>query len=92
MASLLSLLVIPIALGAFVCQIMVLIKLFQEKGPLHGILGFFCGLYPLIWGWINADRLKIRNIMLIWTGLLVLVILLQIVLVVLGVGQAAMSR
>jgi len=56
-----------------ICWIIVLIKLFQQKGALHGILGILsCGLYPLIWGWINAARLNIRNVMLIWTIAIVL--------------------
>ena len=58
-------------IGAIICQILVLIKLFQQKGALHGILGIICGLYPFIWGWINATRLNIKNIMLGWTILLV---------------------
>ena len=54
-------------LGSLVCLILVLVKLFQEKGVLHGILGLLCSLYPFIWGWLNAGRLNIRNIMIIWT-------------------------
>jgi uncharacterized protein YacL len=61
---------------------MVLIKLFQENGILHGILGLICGLYTFIWGWINSSRLNIRNIMLIWT----LLIVVSIVLSVMGGG------
>jgi hypothetical protein len=60
----------------------VLIKLFQEKGVLHGILGLICGLYTFIWGWMNADRLGIKNIMMIWS----LLILVSIVLSFLGGG------
>jgi hypothetical protein len=58
-------------LGCVICGIIVLIKLFQEKGILHGILGFICGLYTFIWGWMNATRLGIKNIMIIWTLLLI---------------------
>lgn len=54
-------------IGALICFIMVLIKLFNEKGVLHGILGILCGLYPFIWGWMNVGRLNIRNIMIIWS-------------------------
>ena len=46
---------------------MVLIPLFKTKGVLHGILGILCGLYPFIWGWINAKQLNLSKIMLIWT-------------------------
>jgi uncharacterized membrane protein HdeD (DUF308 family) len=57
-----------VGLVSFVCGIMVLIKLFKEKGALHGILGIIsCLIYPFIWGWINAGRLNIKNIMIIWT-------------------------
>jgi len=71
-----------VSLGCLICFIIVLIKLFQENGILHGILGLICGLYTFIWGWINAGRLNIRNIMLIWT----LLIVVSIVLTVMGGG------
>jgi len=63
-------------LGCIICLIMVVIKMLQDAGPLHGILGIICGLYAFIWGWINSDRLGIRNIMLIWTLLIVVSIVL----------------
>ena len=59
-------------LGCVICFIIVLIKLFQENGVLHGILGLICSLYTFIWGWINAGRLNIKNIMMIWTVLIIL--------------------
>jgi hypothetical protein len=65
-----------VVLAAIVVQIIVLVKLFQEKGVLHGILGFICGLYTFIWGWMNAGRLNIRNLMIIWTILIILLIIL----------------
>jgi hypothetical protein len=58
-------------LGSLVCFIIVLIKLFKEKGVLHGILGIICGIYTFIWGWIESARLGIKNIMLAWTVLIV---------------------
>jgi hypothetical protein len=61
-----------LSLGCLICFIIVLIKLFQNEGVLHGILGFICGLYTFIWGWMNATKLNIKNIMLIWTVLLIL--------------------
>ena len=63
-------------LGCIICLVMVVIKMFQDAGPLHGILGIIWGLYAFIWGWINSDRLGIRNIMLIWTLLIVVSIVL----------------
>jgi hypothetical protein len=65
-------------LGCIICFIMVLIKLFQDKGALHGILGLICSLYTFIWGWMNASRLNIRNIMIIWTLLLLLGIVVNV--------------
>ncbi|HEX4949480.1 MAG TPA: hypothetical protein VFZ34_22585 [Blastocatellia bacterium] len=71
MDTLLGLLLAVVGLAQLVLFIIVLIKLFQNEGPLYGILGLICGIYTLIWGWMNADKLNIRKIMLIWTILLV---------------------
>ena len=60
-----------VGLASLVCFVLVLIKLFQQKGVLHGILGILCGLYTFIWGWMEAGRLGIKNIMLIWTVLII---------------------
>ena len=65
-------------LGCLICFIIVLIKLFQENGVLHGILGLICGLYTFIWGWINATRLNIKNIMIIWTLLIIISIIVNV--------------
>lgn len=67
-----------VGLGSLVCFIMVVIKLFQQKGVLHGILGIICGLYTFIWGWMNAASLNIKKVMLIWTVLLVVGIILNV--------------
>ena len=65
-----------VGLGMLVCAIIVLIKLFQNEGALKGILGLICGLYTFIWGWMNATKLGIKNIMIIWTLLLIAYIIL----------------
>jgi hypothetical protein len=65
-------------LGCVICFIIVLIKLFQENGVLHGILGLICSLYTFIWGWMNATRLGIKNIMMIWTLLAILAIIVNV--------------
>ena len=67
-----------VGLACLVPFIMVLIKLFQTKGALHGILGIICGLYTFIWGWMNATTLNIKNIMLIWTGLIIVSVILNV--------------
>ena len=60
-----------VGIGSLVCFVIVVIKLFQQKGVLHGILGIICGLYTFIWGWMEAGKLGIKNIMLIWTALII---------------------
>ena len=66
-----------LSLGCVICFVIVLIKLFQNEGALKGILGLICGLYTFIWGWMNATKLNIRNIMLIWTILLIASIIIN---------------
>ena len=73
---------IVVTIGSVICFIIVLVKMFQTAGVLQGILGLICGLWCFIWGWMNAGKLGIKNIMLIWTVL----ILLNIVLGVAGGG------
>jgi len=65
-----------VGLAMFVCYIMVLIRLFKSAGALQGIIGIICGLWTFIWGWMNAAKEGIKNIMMIWTGLMVLYIIL----------------
>ena len=67
-----------VALGSLVCFVMVLIKQFQTAGALHGIIGLItCGIWTFIWGWMKASTLNIKNIMLAWTGLIVLSVVLN---------------
>jgi len=75
----LAILAMLVGLGCLICFIIVLIKLFQNEGALKGILGIICSLYTFIWGWINADKLGIKNIMLIWTLLIIVSLLLNFV-------------
>lgn len=75
-----------LALAAFVVQILVVVKMFQNAGALHGILGIICGLYAYIWGWMNSGKYNIRNLMIIWTVLIILIIILNLVF---GASMAA---
>ena len=75
----LGILAMLVGLGSLICFIIVLIKLFQNEGALKGILGLICGLYTFIWGWMNSDRLGIRNIMMIWTLLIIISLILNFV-------------
>lgn len=72
----LGILALLVLIGSIICWIIVLIKIFQNDGPLKGILGLICGLFAFIWGWMNANRLGIKNIMMIWTVLLVIYLIL----------------
>ena len=73
-------LLLLVELAAFVCFIMVLIKQFQTAGAVHGIIGIItCSIWTFIWGWMNATTLNIKNIMMIWTLLIVICIALQFV-------------
>jgi hypothetical protein len=67
MEILLGLLALAAGIANLICFILVLVKLFSEKGALWGIFGFLCGIYTFIWGWQNAERFAIQQTMLIWT-------------------------
>ena len=85
--------IMPIALGAaclianivgLILFIVVLIKLFKTEGALKGILGFFCGIYTFIWGWMKHKQLAMTKLMTVWS----LMILLPFILVpVVGVSS-----
>ncbi len=71
---------ILLSLGYLICLIMVLIKQFQNGGPVHGIIGIItCGLWTFIWGWMNAGKLGIKNLMMIWTLLFIVCIIFNFV-------------
>lgn len=75
----LSILALVCTVASFICFIIVLIKQFQDAGAVHGIIGIItCGIWTFIWGWMNAGRLNIKNIMMIWTLLLVVGIILNV--------------
>jgi hypothetical protein len=73
-----TILIMCLGLVNLILAIIVLIKLFQNEGALKGILGLICGLYTFIWGWMNAGKLGIRNIMLAWTAILILYLILNV--------------
>jgi hypothetical protein len=71
-----GILALVVLVACIICQIIVAIKIFQNDGALKGILALICGLFGLIWGWMNATRLGIKNIMIIWTLLIVIYLIL----------------
>jgi hypothetical protein len=52
---------------SLVLFVIVLIKLFQKEGALKGILGFFCGIYTFIWGWLKHKELALTKTMTLWS-------------------------
>jgi hypothetical protein len=71
-----GILALVVLVGCIICQIIVAIKIFQNDGALKGILALICGLFGLIWGWMNAGRLGLKNIMMIWTVLIIIYMIL----------------
>ena len=66
-------------LGCFVCFVLVLIKQFQREGPVQGIMGIVtCGIWTFIWGWLNARLENINGLMSLWSFLVIIEIILNI--------------
>jgi hypothetical protein len=72
-----------VMIGELVCFILVLIKMFQVGEQTMGIicivLALCCGiggLVAFIYGWINATKWDIKNVMLIWTALFIATLVL----------------
>jgi hypothetical protein len=78
MELVLGLLAVAAWIVGLVCLILVVIKLFQDKGVGWGIFGVICGLYTFIWGWQNYARFDLKNIMMIWTAAFVTSIIVRI--------------
>jgi hypothetical protein len=70
----------------FAMGIVVLIKLFQKEGVLKGILGLICMIYTFIWGWMHVKEQNLKNVMWIWTGLVILGFVLNIIAAVSSMG------
>jgi hypothetical protein len=68
-------------LGSLVCLILVIVKMFQNGSAGLGIVTIllsFCGvgvLIGFIFGWVKSGPWNIRNLMLVWTGCIVLIVL-----------------
>jgi Flp pilus assembly protein TadD len=82
--------VIAFLVANLVCMVLffiVLVKLFKNEGALKGILGFFCGIYTFIWGWMKHKQLGMTKIMAIWS---VLTVGTMVMVPVMGVSTAYM--
>jgi len=76
----LGILALVVEVACLICFIIVLIKQFQNAGVVHGIIGIVtCSIWTFVWGWMNAKKLNIKNIMIIWTLIVVVCIVLGLV-------------
>jgi hypothetical protein len=91
MAMIFSLLLMACGVASLICLILVLIKLFPAEGPVKGVLGIICGIYTFIWGWQNVNRFNLRQIMQIWTALIVAYFILLFLTIIMGGMSAATS-
>ena len=79
--GMLGILALLVCLGWLICFIIVLIKQFKDAGVVHGIIGIVtCSIWTFIWGWMNATRLNIKTIMMIWSLLIVVWLVLRFAL------------
>ena len=69
-----------LGIGSLICWIMVVIAAFKnESSPLLGILSIvLCGLGAFIIGWIKNGQWGIKNLMMIWSAVIVGSIIFQI--------------
>jgi hypothetical protein len=59
-------------LCSFGSLIYMLVRLAQDKGALHAVIGFFFPIYPFAWGWSSARRLGTADIMGFWTAIVLI--------------------
>ena len=75
---------------AWVVGLVVLYKLFKAEGLVKALIGFFtCEIYTFIWGWqnIGKEELKLKTWMYVWTGCIVLGVILYVIGGMSGGGQ-----
>ena len=82
MSSIIGILALLLGLASIFCWIKVLIVIFNTQGAGLGILGILCPLFTFIWGWMKAKEHNLQQIMMIWTG----VIVGSVILNMLGLG------
>jgi hypothetical protein len=99
MAYLLMALQVIVGIAYLVCFILVLIKMFQNGQTGLGIACIvlvFCvgigALIAFIFGWINAQKWGIKNIMMAWTACWVIGIILNIAGYAAGVSMVPATK
>jgi hypothetical protein len=73
-----------VGLVSIVCWILVLVKMFQNGQTGLGIVSICCGIIAFIVGWMNASQWGIKNVMMIWTAMILLGIILNIAAAAMG--------
>jgi hypothetical protein len=82
-------------LGIIICCILVAVKMFQSGSTFLGILTIitcFCvvgHIIALVWGWNRAQSLNIKNLMIVYTIMFILVVAGGAISAVLGGGPLA---
>jgi len=72
-----------VGIAALVCWILVLVALFKNGDILAGVFSI-CPLVGFIMGWVRVNKYNLMPVMLVWTGCIVVNIILNVVL---GVGR-----
>jgi hypothetical protein len=70
-------------LVSLACLIFVLTKMYPKEGLVKTILGFICALYAFIWGWLHIkteEDANFKTAMYVWTGAIVLSIILSVII------------
>ena len=80
-ALLLSIVILIIAIGSLYCWVVEIIAAFKkEESPLMGILSIvLCSLGGFIIGWIHAKKWGISSNMKLWTLLIIVGIILNVI-------------
>ena len=81
MNPLLTGLLVLVGLGSLACWIIEIVNAFKkEQSPLLGILSIvLCGLGGFIIGWVKSKAWGIQKVMTIWTVLIIVQLILQMV-------------
>jgi hypothetical protein len=74
-------------LVAFVCTIIILVHAFSKGGVAQGLLSLFIPFYIFYYAFARFEHEKRGMILAVWIGAFIL----QVCLVVFGVGTAVMS-
>lgn len=67
-----------VAIAGVVCSVLIVAEQYRESGPIQVVLGVVsCGMWPLVWAWMNAAKPRVRTLAVALTALIVLFILVN---------------